>query len=68
MRTTPSASLEGDWTHVSERNPCPICKSASRCRRHTGDAFAACTREPSDWPLTSGAWLHRVQGLVEIAS
>lgn len=63
MRTARSFSVESDWTGVSERNPCPICKSTSRCHKHADHAFASCTRQPSEWPLTNGAWLHRVQAI-----
>jgi hypothetical protein len=56
-----SQSQDAEWKLVSEKNPCPICKSAADCHRDLEGAFACCARRPSDWPLTSGAWLHRVE-------
>jgi len=56
-----SQSQDAEWKLVSEKNPCPICKSADGCHRDLEGAFACCARRPSDWPLTSGAWLHRVE-------
>jgi hypothetical protein len=55
-----SQSQEAEWKLVSEKNPCPICNSSSSCHRDLEGTFACCERHPSDWPLTSGAWLHRV--------
>jgi len=54
-----SAPIE-EWRVVSEIRPCPICGGTSDCKTHAADDFASCTREPSEWPLTNGAWLHRV--------
>ena len=56
-----STAIDHDWDHVSEREPCPICGSDSGCHRHAADAFVSCARRPSDWPLTNGGWLHRVE-------
>jgi len=28
---------------------------------HGDGSFASCSKQPSEWPLTTGAWLHRVQ-------
>lgn len=50
-----------EWINVSVWRRCPICGGASGCKTHAEGSFAACGRQPSDWPLTSGAWLHRVQ-------
>jgi hypothetical protein len=56
-----SQSQEAEWKLVSEKHPCPICKAADSCHRDLEGAFACCARHPSDWPLTSGAWLHRIE-------
>lgn len=56
-----SQSQDAEWKLVSKKNPCPICESAEGCHRDMEGAFACCTRRPSDWPLTSGEWLHRVE-------
>lgn len=56
-----SQSQEAEWKLVSEKHPCAICKAADGCHRDLEGAFACCARHPSDWPLTSGAWLHRVE-------
>ena len=54
------APIEMEWRVVSEIRPCPVCGGSSDCKTHSLDDFASCTREPSDWPLTNGAWLHRL--------
>jgi hypothetical protein len=56
-----SQSQEAEWKLVSEKHPCPICNAEDGCHRDDEGAFACCARRPSDWPLTSGAWLHRVE-------
>lgn len=60
MRSTQATTLDVEWNGVSEQRPCAICGGGSECRRHAVDAFASCARQPSDWPLTNGAWLHRI--------
>ncbi|MGC4087888.1 MAG: hypothetical protein QM756_08325 [Polyangiaceae bacterium] len=54
------APIEAEWRIVSEVRPCPVCGGTSDCKLHTFDDFASCSREPSEWPLTNGAWLHRL--------
>lgn len=54
---------ETEWLLVSERNRCPICSASESCHRDLEGAFACCARRTSDWPLTSGAWLHRVESV-----
>jgi len=61
-----SQSQEAEWKLVSEKNPCPICNSPSSCHRDPEGTFACCERHPSDWPLTSGAWLHRIEARSEL--
>lgn len=56
-----SYALDGDWNRVSEASPCPICGSGSGCHTHADEGFACCVQRPSDWRLTNGGWLHRVQ-------
>jgi hypothetical protein len=55
-----STAIQTDWDGVSEGHPCPICGGRSDCSRCADEAFVACARRPSDWPLTNGAWLHRL--------
>lgn len=59
-RAVLSAAIDTDWTIVSELRPCPICGATTDCSLHSGAEFACCVREPSEWPLTNGAWLHRI--------
>jgi len=59
-RAVLSAAIDSDWRLVSQDRPCPVCGSEETCSIHTDDDFACCAREPSDWKLTTGAWLHRV--------
>ena len=54
-----SADLE--WINVSVWRRCPICGGAAGCKTHAEGSFAACGKQPSDWPLTSGDWLHRLE-------
>jgi hypothetical protein len=49
-----------DWTSVSSRSPCPVCGSSSSCLVHGDESFACCSKNQSEWPLTTGAWLHRL--------
>jgi hypothetical protein len=60
-RTT---TTESDWEGVSATRPCPVCGENAGCRMHANASFACCSRQPSDWPMTNGAWLHRVVLLV----
>src|SRR5690606_24927518 len=53
-------STDIEWITVSARRVCPICGGSLTCQIQSGGAFAACSKNPSDWPMTSGAWLHRV--------
>jgi hypothetical protein len=55
-----SAAIDSDWRLVSQERPCPVCGADHACSIHTADDFACCAREPSEWKLTNGSWLHRV--------
>ena len=59
-RVAPPTHPDHDWSNVSELRPCPVCGSPSGCSVHADGAFASCSREQSEWPLTNGSWLHRV--------
>lgn len=50
-----------EWINVSVWRRCPICGGSSGCKTHAEGHFAACGSKQSDWPLTSGGWLHRVE-------
>jgi hypothetical protein len=54
-------STDIEWITVSGRRPCPVCGGSLQCQVQAEGAFAACNTRPSDWPMTSGAWLHRVE-------
>lgn len=61
MRSMVEANhVDHDWIQVSSAAPCPICGAGENCRIHADEAFACCIREPSDWRLSNGGWLHRV--------
>lgn len=67
-RAVLTAAIDTDWRLVSQERPCPVCGAEDACSIHTEDAFACCAREPSEWKLTNGAWLHRLQAAnVELA-
>jgi hypothetical protein len=59
-RAVLSAAIDSDWRLVSQERPCPVCGADDACSVHNADDFACCAREPSDWKLTNGSWLHRV--------
>jgi hypothetical protein len=59
-RAVLSAAIESDWRLVSREHPCPVCGASDACSVHTLDEFACCAREPSQWKLTDGSWLHRI--------
>jgi hypothetical protein len=59
-RAVLSAAIDSEWRLVSHAHPCPVCGALDACSIHTEDAFVCCAREPSEWKLTNGAWLHRV--------
>lgn len=61
MRIARSSTLESDWESVSPLHPCPVCSARTGCRLHADAPFACCESEPSEWPLTNGSWLHRLQ-------
>jgi hypothetical protein len=52
--------IDTEWRNVSERSPCPICGACEACRTHPDGHFACCAQKPSEWPMTNGAWLHRI--------
>ena len=56
---TPSTSIE--WQSVSSRHPCRVCGKTRGCHFQADDAFVCCVNRPSEWPLTTGAWLHRTE-------
>lgn|GEM_PF-3389477 len=59
-RTHQGGLGDAGWQLVTMRSPCPVCGGSEGCATHEEDAFASCAKEPSDWPLTNGAWLHRL--------
>lgn len=51
---------EADWESVTLQRPCPVCSSTQGCSTHSR-SFVSCERTPSQWPMTTGTWLHRVE-------
>jgi hypothetical protein len=62
------APTDADWDDVSPHRPCSVCGAGSSCRRHIDNAFVSCARRQSQWPLTNGAWLHRLTELAAPAA
>lgn len=60
-RAVLSPAIDSDWRLVSQERPCPVCGAEDTCGVHTVDKFACCARAPSEWKLTNGSWLHRLQ-------
>jgi hypothetical protein len=53
-----------EWLPVSASRPCKVCGAQQGCR--TREEFACCTHRVSDWPLTNGCWLHRLDSSREV--
>jgi hypothetical protein len=62
------AALDAAWSAVSESRPCPVCGASASCGTHLDEDFVCCMNEPSEWPLTNGAWLHRSAAVEQSAS
>ncbi len=60
-RAVLSHAIDTEWRLVNSSRPCPVCGAHDACSIHTQDDFACCAREPSEWKLTNGAWLHKVR-------
>jgi hypothetical protein len=60
-RIVPMKNCDAEWIRVSAADPCPICGADSNCEVFSDGNFASCNGRPSEWPLTNGAWLHRVE-------
>jgi hypothetical protein len=54
-------SAEVEWTLVSVKQPCCICGGHQGCRLGLDVHFACCVKTSSEWPLTTGGWVHRVE-------
>jgi hypothetical protein len=67
MNLLPLAAEPG-WEAVNGKCPCPVCGSDSGCRLHADEAFVACENTRSEWPLTTGGWLHRDTSLAALAN
>ena len=66
-RALPSPAIDSDWKLVSQGRPCPVCGAEDTCGVHVVDDFACCARAPSEWKLTNGSWLHRLQSPTVVA-
>jgi hypothetical protein len=55
------AAVEVEWTLVSVKRPCAICRGHDGCRWGFDGEFACCIRVSSEWPLSAGGWVHRVK-------
>ena len=63
-RNAHALTIEADWEGVTSDHPCPVCAGSRGCSTHS-NAFVSCERTPSQWPLTTGAWLHRLESSAE---
>jgi hypothetical protein len=68
MRVFNTQAVDIEWKNVSNHRPCPICGASEVCRTHPDGTFACCAQEPSEWPMTNGAWLHRLDHEVRASS
>ncbi len=60
------SGVEVEWTLVSVKHPCTVCGGHHGCRRGFADEFGCCTRVLSEWPLTAGGWVHRLDLQVDV--
>jgi len=60
------SGVEVEWTLVSVKRPCTVCGGHHGCRRGFADEFGCCTRVLSEWPLTAGGWVHRLDLEIEL--
>jgi hypothetical protein len=60
-------ALDGEWNGVTGAEPCPVCGGLNQCRMHSDESFVCCVREPSDWRLENGGWLHRVTATARVS-
>lgn len=58
-RAVLSHAIDTEWRLVNSTRPCPVCGAHDACSIQ--DDFASCAREPSEWKLTNGSWLHKLQ-------
>ena len=65
VRSTRIEIVDDEWDRVSPRRPCPICGADAGCRVRMSDALVCCASRVSQWPLTNGAWLHRILEEIE---
>ena len=59
-RQMPGALVEREWSVVSRAQPCKICGAEDTCTFGFDEEFACCAAIPSEWPLVTGGWLHRL--------
>lgn len=59
MKALNSGATEPAWEAVSAKLPCPVCGGEEGCRMHAEESFILCTQVRSEWPLTTGGWLHK---------
>lgn len=60
MRPRTAAEVPVEWDLVTHKRPCTVCGARDRCRSRSDGEFACCASRPSEWPLTTGGWVHRV--------
>jgi hypothetical protein len=60
-RVAPTHAVDLNWRAASAASPCPICGSEEGCQRHIDNNFVSCSQQRSEWPLTNGSWLHRIE-------
>ena len=49
-----------EWIDVSFDSPCCKCHAIQGCSSMSDGKFVRCLEQPSEWPLVTGGWLHRV--------
>lgn len=59
--------MKSDWTRVSRKAPCPICKKPSWCGVSSDGAIVHCQRVESDKPARGdmGGWIHRLTDKID---
>jgi len=49
-----------DWLWSWLAEPGQVRGGPGGCHRHSEHGFASCVHTVSEWPLTTGAWLHQL--------
>lgn len=64
-RRSPKVVDQIDWIDVCSEQPCAVCGGVEDCRSMGDNQFVWCQIQPSEWPLVTGGWLHRIDVYIQ---